>query len=211
MAVTKFFNRTTTADYQWLGVRLSNLQYSQAHNEAVNAPNSQVQKETLKYYAYLPANLNFSTLEYQTFIADVNWLNGKPAEQQGTATPLTRDWNSVVSTPVDQQKIEISQQQWANVFNINNVNASISFAYADLHRPASGVTYVGGDNTAIGGENFQNQYVIFFNNELYNGTSDVGGGVRTSDLSLGTWGGWTAMHELGHVWGACTYTSSWKI
>ena len=167
MAITKYFNRTSNIDYQWLGIRLNNSQYSETHNEAVNTLNSTVPKIIRQYYAYLPANLNYSTTEYETFITDVNWLNGKPAEQQSSAAPLARDWNSVESTPVDSLKIDLAQNQWANVFNINNVNATISFAYASLHRSSSGVTYVGGDNTAVGGGNYQNQYVIFINYDLF--------------------------------------------
>lgn len=198
MAITKYFNRTSNADYVWLGVRITNSSYDEIYNSQKNTELIQspfpknVVIDPILFYAYLPANLNYSTAEYQTFIADVNWSNGKPEASQTQG--IIKDWNSIESTPVNQQEIEIAQQQWANVFNTNNVNATISFAYANLHRDAAGVTYIGGGA-------YQNQYAIFFNYELYKTPSSIEGGVDTRDLSIGTWGGWTAMHELGHIWG----------
>ena len=47
------------------------------------------------------------------------------------------------------------------------VNANINFAYADIPRNAAGVTYIGGDNSAVGGGNYKTQYVVFFNNTFY--------------------------------------------
>lgn len=200
MAITKIFNKTTSSDYQWMGVRLNNLQYSQTYNEGVNDGSINT-KDYYKYYAYLPANLNYSTTEYETFIKDVNWQNGQPAALQSTVQPPARDWNSVeTGLVVNPSQIEIAQLRWASVIDLTNVNATISFAYASLHRSASGVTYIGGNNTSVGGGNYQNEYVIFINYELYK-PATIDGSVDTRDLSLGTWGGWTVMHELGHVWG----------
>lgn len=205
--------RNTNNYFEWVGRRVVNTSYDDAHNLAVNQniadrkinPSlSEIPIDPFRYYQYLPKTLDYlSAPEYATFIADVNWKNGRASEEQDFPnSPPKHDWNSVATTEVDTQKVNLALERWKNVFNIDNANANITIAYASIDRIASGVTYVGGNNVSIGGENYTNQYAIFINEKYYGAnSSEAASNVNTADLSLGTWGGWTLMHELGHVWG----------
>ena len=208
MAISRVIKTSANmADFAWLGGHaILNTSYDNTYNisinEAIAANTGSTQGiliDQLRFNRYLPSNLNTSILEYKlSYIEDVNWANGRAQEEQANpSAPPPHDWNLVSSTLVNQQKIDLSLQQWKYIFDETNVNADITFAYAPIPRQTSGVTYVGADNTATGGGNFSNKYVVFFNTAyaLQSQTPNV------SDLSIGTWGGWVAMHEMGHVWG----------
>ena len=193
MAISKLF-LNANSDYAWIGRRSLNTSFDPDY---IGTPGS-LGFDPLKYYRYVPQNLDYrSDLRLLTFIQDVNWDAPDRAGHSNTTNPV-KDWNSITSRVVDQAKVELVQQQWGNVINLNNVNATISFAYASIGEATDdpvGVTYVGGDNTSIGGLNYKNQYAILLNDDK------VAGPIAMGDLSIGTWGGWVVMHEIGHVLG----------
>ena len=119
MAINKVFNKTTNADFTWLGDRLNapnplyDPNYIPLPGEGANHP--------IQYYYYLPANLDISNPEYMlSFAGDVNWADGKPHYLQSTSglNGINADWNHVITgQQVNSQKIDLAQQQWANVFD----------------------------------------------------------------------------------------------
>lgn len=176
MAITPKYP-TSKSEYVWLGDRLENPNWNGVD------PNTQ--------YAINPAWDGFSTLtkylpKYLTrdpifedsFIPDVN----------GDLT--TKTWNLEPNYNVNQSKVSLAIAQWTNVIDETQVDLNISFVYGRSLGLLSGSTYIGANAHS-------KDRVIFFNGDL----ASAPGGFDMLDISLGTWGGWTAIHEIGHALG----------
>lgn len=142
MAINKLY-KYTISDYSWLGERsgILNTAYDVNYNELINNAilangNSRegILIDPLRFNRYLPSNLAYRIPGYETFIDDVNWLDGK-AHSITDSNP--HDWNQISSTLLlDEQKVSLAELQWTNVFNASAVNATITFAYAHLGDPS---------------------------------------------------------------------------
>jgi Ca2+-binding RTX toxin-like protein len=147
-------------------------------------------------FQFLPKNLDTTGPGYlASFMTDINDVKFLGPGQGSDSLRSSKDWNHnpPASVSVDQNNVNLALAQWNHVIDLSTTDKTISFAYVsgtNLPEDVSGVTYVGA-NTRV------NQYVIFFNDNLRQTTSLLN--VNTGNLSLGTWGGWTTMHELGHV------------
>ncbi len=149
-------------------------------------------------YKFLPKNLDIVPNGYkEAYMGDVNDVKFQGIGMGVDDLIATKDWikNPALGLSVDQNKVQLALEQWKYVIDLSTANYAISFAYStgtNLPTASSGVTYVGANNRA-------NEFVIFFNSNLAADTGPLN--VNTANLSIGTWGGWTAMHELGHVLG----------
>ncbi len=159
----------------------SKTQYAWTRDRVVNASYSSTITDinNINHYQNIPLYLDYANPVYRsTYLASVN-------EPEYTSGPP----NHVPQAGYipDATKINLVLAQWGNVINLNNANEDVSIVYT-TGTFGSGRTYTGG------GTLFQTKNVIFIN-------SSPPVGLDTHNLSVGTWGGWVLMHELGHVLG----------
>ncbi|PKO42360.1 MAG: hypothetical protein CVU29_11880 [Betaproteobacteria bacterium HGW-Betaproteobacteria-22] len=83
-------------------------------------------------------------------------------------------------------KLDALLGQWTNAIDLSSLDEQIAVAY--IYGSGGAATTVMGN-----GPTYANQNVIYFN--INTGTE------FTSNLTIGTWGGYVAMHEIGHVLG----------
>jgi hypothetical protein len=88
---------------------------------------------------------------------------------------------------VDTAKLDLAFNQWEKYTSAISGTKDVAVAYTNAG-PGGAAT------TIIGKGDYANKYVILFN-------SDPALSSVVNDLSIGTWGGWVAMHEIGHVLG----------
>ena len=185
---------TSNSAYSWIGDGIVNpLWQAGAHDWTYG----DFTPET--YYYYKPTSLALNITEFKdAFYQAVNRSSFNGVLLGNQAGEITgKDWQANPEGQIDGNKIDLVVSQWNSVFNFNNLDITITWAYINkgyLALPgggqSSGRTYTGAGSHA-------NEYVIFLAaNHTFTGTQ-----ASTNDLSVGTWGGWTAMHELGHAFG----------
>ena len=174
---------TSKTAYSWIGNRILNPSYNPLNDPFVTfGANPLI--DNFSGYKYMPTSLDMSIARYkESFIKDVN---GNPNYNDPIVELADKNWNKTVQpiTP-DSTKINLIDNQWSNVINTSGFNEKVNVAYVNGITPA-GETYVGGGVNS-------NDNVILINAGFLD--------YSTQDLSLGTWGGWMLMHELGHVYG----------
>ena len=208
MSIQLLFPTSKTAPdleggYVWVGETISNPTYDDRYDpfspNYLGNDNVAFKDPKINNYAgykFLPKNLDIIPTGYKdAYMGDVNDVKFQGSGMGVDDLIVNKDWNHDPSLNVNQGKVQLALEQWKNVIDLSTVNYKISFAYVtgtNLPNASSGVTYVGANDHA-------NEFVIFFNSNLAADTGPLN--VNTANLSIGTWGGWTAMHELGHVLG----------
>jgi trimeric autotransporter adhesin len=150
----------------------------------------------------LTLNPEYTSIFYKTVNQSPN--NGFDSGNVINNVPSAKDWlqaPSQIFTATQKTQIDGVVQQWNNVIDLNNINKNVTWAYIPkgflAQDPLVPFTLQSSGRTYIGGGAHQNDNVIFIAADL----TFTGSTASTNDLSVGTWGGWMAMHELGHVFG----------
>ena len=170
------------SEYSWIwGDATDNYKYSIINtnydSNFANLNPGDIGYDVTKKYQYIPLNLDIwngpNIINPERYAAYVGAIN----------SPTLQPFNKNSASNVDDGKMVLTFNQWSNVVNIpSNIQITVLYVGGDF----GAVTYVGGGAKA-------NERVIFIADQSVN--------YDTHNLSLGTWGGWMAMHELGHAWG----------
>ena len=124
-----------------------------------------------------------------------SWLNPDDTIRVVPIPAMIRtNYTGSTAYPVDQTVFKQTfSSSWLNVINDSVQPLTVQIAYENTPN-ISGTTFIGK------GTGYSGQFVILLN-DSYRGIAATVDAPNTGDLSLGTWGGWVVMHEMGHILG----------
>ena len=194
--------------YSWIGDKIDNPTYikptpentdplSPQYDPRINPLSSEFVPEL--YYYYKPTSLAINITEFKDVFYQAVNLNpsniGYMGNQPGNI--VGKVWQANPAQLVNESQIDQVVARWGNSVDVNSINKTVSWAYVSAGYLASADGLQSSGRTYLGGGAHANDYVIFIaSNYTLSGST-----ASTNDLSVGTWGGWIAMHELGHVFG----------